>query len=311
MGESRNRTKTVTLWALGVAVGALVIAGVVGLATGAYRVGTVFASGSTTVDEHRDFGADGVGRVRIDTVSERVRLTESKDDRFAVHLMGTISASDESAIPRLEAGVHGATLDVVVRHKSGLVVGFYGGDLSLEVAVPKRFAGAMEITTVSGAIDAAPHAYESVAARTTSGAINLDSLESGPTSARSVSGAIRMEGLKTSRVTAGTTSGRIVISTSAATLELRSVSGAIETSTSAQPESIDIGTTSGRVTLRLPEGSQFALDARSTSGEVRCDFPITITRSAGGRHDLSGTVGSAAAGQVKIRTTSGAISVTR
>lgn len=312
MGDSRSRSKSIVLWAAGVAVGALLIAAVIGWFTGAYRTPTAYGLASVKIDEHRSFPLTGVRSLKVEGVSEEVRIIDSPDDNFGVHFTGSVSASDEAAVPRLEAAIAGGTLAVAARHRPGAFLGFHSADLLLEVAVPRAYSGSLAVDSVSGELSLAPHAYETIGATTTSGAINLDAIETPSLSARSVSGAIDGSNLRADAVALQTTSGAIRVDSAASVMELRSVSGAITAETTTVPRRVDLGSTSGRISLRIPADSQFRLDARSTSGHVRCDFPITITGSAGGgRNALVGSVGGSSGGSVKIRTTSGAISVLR
>jgi hypothetical protein len=57
--------------------------------------------------------------------------------------------------------------------------------------------------------------------------------------------------------------------------------------------------------------ASFSLDARSTSGDVTCRFPIVVEdrSTGGGNHVLAGKVGTGA-GSVTVRTVSGDIRVT-
>ncbi|HUX21206.1 MAG TPA: DUF4097 family beta strand repeat-containing protein [Spirochaetia bacterium] len=309
MADREKRTRQVVIWTAGVAVVALVVAGLLGWATGAYRIGGVGAAGRVTVNEHKSFPTGTLKQLKINSVSEAIQLVESADSSFGVHFTGTVSTSNTSAVPRLEAEVDGNALVVKIVHRPGVGIGFQSADLQLQVAVPKSYAGSIEVASVSGRIESAPHAYETLSARTTSGSLSLDSMTASSVSLHSVSGEVKADNLRTEVLQADTTSGRIQIATNAPTMSLHTVSGEINVASTSAPEKVEAGSTSGRVVLSLPADSQFTLAARSTSGQVRCDFPITVTPSGGsGRNELSGKVGTGG-GEVGIRTTSGAITV--
>ncbi len=101
-------------------------------------------------------------------------------------------------------------------------------------------------------------------------------------------------------------SGHVRVKSLRGDLTARTVSGDMSLTYPAGPGRLDVESTSGSVTLHLPAGASFILDAHSTSGDIRCRFPITISQSAdgGGRHALAGTVG-AGAGRIQVRTVSG------
>lgn len=107
-----------------------------------------------------------------------------------------------------------------------------------------------------------------------------------------------------------TTSGRVDLETASPVIDLHSVSGELAAASTAQPTRVSIGSTSGRVTLRLPTEAQFAIDAHSVSGGVRCDYPVMLQSTVSPRANrLVGTVGADPSGEVRIRTTSGSIDV--
>ena len=71
---------------------------------------------------------------------------------------------------------------------------------------------------------------------------------------------------------------------------------------------VQISSISGDVRLGLPQTAEFRLNARSTSGDIDCDFPITMTDSSGSRRSIEGTVGSGT-NTVIIKTVSGDIDI--
>jgi len=73
-------------------------------------------------------------------------------------------------------------------------------------------------------------------------------------------------------------------------LDFSSVSGDVSVSYAEFYNDINIKTTSGDSKIKLPENSEFFLDFKSTSGNVKSDFPITVTESR--KNSLRGTVGS-------------------
>lgn len=310
MGDSVSRTGKVVRWTVVVAIVALVVATVTGWLTASYRVARIAPAGTLEVNESRSIASDGVNAVTIKGVSEAIRLTDSSDGSFGVHLTGTVATSDREAVPKLVTEHTGGTLQVVVDHRPGLSLQMRRAELVLEVAIPKAYAGHLSVSSVSGAVDAVPHSYASFSAGTTSGAIRLEKLRSPSLNARSVSGAVTARDVAADSVELGSTSGRIELTGTAQAVAIHTTSGDVSAQTSAAPRRVEVSSTSGRVALFLPKGSRFTLDARSTSGEVACGFPILVTRSGGsGRHELSGTVGGSGGGAVRLRTTSGAIAV--
>jgi len=114
------------------------------------------------------------------------------------------------------------------------------------------------------------------------------------------------------RLTAKTVSADIEAGALSGDTTVHTTSGDVRVSFSAMPARLEASSTSGTITLRLPADAGFTLDARSTSGDISCKFPITVSESqtGGGRHALHGVV-QAGAGKVLAHTVSGDIRIER
>ncbi len=76
-------------------------------------------------------------------------------------------------------------------------------------------------------------------------------------------------------------------------------------------DGIDVETSNGGVTLAIPDGYNAALDAGTTNGGLRVDFPVTVQGTLTGRRNtLSTTLGSGGP-EVRVRTTNGGVKIGR
>ena len=75
-------------------------------------------------------------------------------------------------------------------------------------------------------------------------------------------------------------------------------------------EGVDVRTSNGGVTLKLPEGYNAELDARTVNGGVSVDFPVTVRGELNARRGLSATLGSGGPA-VRLRTTNGGVKISR
>src|ERR1700727_2993189 len=73
---------------------------------------------------------------------------------------------------------------------------------------------------------------------------------------------------------------------------------------------VHVGTMSGDVTLRLPEGSDAEVRLQSTSGAVRSEFESLRAAKAPASHTVSGNVG-AGTGRVSVSSMSGSVTLLR
>jgi len=71
---------------------------------------------------------------------------------------------------------------------------------------------------------------------------------------------------------------------------------------------INMHSSSGRVLLKLPASAHFNLDASASSGDVTCDFPITVSGKKND-HKLQGTVVNGK-NKISIDVSSGDINIT-
>ena len=193
--------------------------------------------------------------------------------------------------------------------------------------------GPVEATTGSGGIDASQVASD-VRLQSGSGGINLESV-SGQVRAHTGSGGIRgtnIGGYSTVNTAAKfqgkalplastgskgagagnpfldfeTGSGGIRLDNVAGELRARAGSGTIEVQ-GQQTGDWDMTSGSGGIHVRLPENAKFNLMARTSSGTVNTDFPITVQGTVN-RHELSGPVNGGGP-SLNLRTGSGGIRI--
>ena len=109
--------------------------------------------------------------------------------------------------------------------------------------------------------------------------------------------------------------GDLDLSANSGRLRLLGVKGAVRASTSSGGIEIDgqlshdwhLSASSGRVSIKLQSSPRFELDARTNSGGIDFDFPITV-QGRNDRHAVRGMVGGGGP-LLDVRTTSGRISI--
>lgn len=292
------------------AAACLGIAAIIGVTTSGFVPGR-FGKEGIAVDESKSLSMTGTALITIDSVSEEVRVTEGTGTDIQARLHGTVSSTSADAVPHLSAQARGSTADIGIDRKP-VYVGIEWSNLVLDVSVPKGYKGKLEVHSVSGSLDVAGHPYEALTLRTTSGSMRADAVSAGRFAARTTSGSLSVASLAAGSSEISSTSGSIKLTGVSGDLSATSVSGEVEVSYTAMPGKLDVQTTSGSVRVQLPTDASFTLDARSTSGDVTCRFPMVVQDSSGGggHHVLAGKVGSGA-GLVTVRTVSGGIRVTR
>jgi len=106
------------------------------------------------------------------------------------------------------------------------------------------------------------------------------------------------------------TNGRIEIEGAQHGVDAHTTNGSIDVRVvvASDPAEIELGTTNGSITLRIPPDARGHLEARTVNGTVKTDLPITIQGTASKKRvsaDLNGGGG----GRIVLRTTNGSIRI--
>lgn len=164
--------------------------------------------------------------------------------------------------------------------------------------VSKTGSGSIELMDIAGR----------TTAETGSGLIELSHID-GDIHATAASGSIRMDRTP-GRIVSHTGSGTITISGAENDLRASSSSGSIRVDGNPTPSSYwDIHASSGSVSLTVPSDAGFRVHARSGSGSIESDLPVTMEEQMG-RHEMRGRIGNGSA-SVELQTGSGGIHIRR
>jgi DUF4097 and DUF4098 domain-containing protein YvlB len=234
----------------------------------------------------------------IEQEGSHIRIGDSHDDRtfdgisisyeVTVPVATTLTSSSGSGSQQIGA------LNGPVHASSG------SGSLHIGATGASVRAG-----TGSGSITV-EGAKEHVDANTGSGTIILRSIAGGA-KASSGSGSIELE---------QTAKGNAEISTASGQIHAHGVNGGLSAETASG--SIDIvgkpetnwtlSSVSGTVTINVPAGTAFTLDARTLSGGIDVDQPVTINSMHGRRRQVHGAVNGGGP-TLSVETTSGSIHI--
>lgn len=133
----------------------------------------------------------------------------------------------------------------------------------------------------------------------------------GGVKASSGNGAVSVEGAR-GPVSATSGNGGVMVSTASGPVTARSGNGNIEVSMAALSSTDDMvfSTGNGSITITVPANFEGEIDANQPHGEIRSDFPITITNGRIGTGRLRGTIGKGGR-RIKMTTGNGRIAIRR
>jgi hypothetical protein len=178
----------------------------------------------------------------------------------------------------------------------------YAGTIS--IAVPVTATGS--ITVISGSVSVSGM-RDGATVDVTSGSITLLGL-GGVVRAKTVSGSIEALGVG-GDLTMETVSGEIALADSSARqVCARTISGAITCDVDNPTSQIRLDTTSGSITVRVPEDADLSVDLQVTSGHVSSVFPQVRLGGHAGMRQATGVLGTGA-GHLHANAVSGHVSL--
>jgi DUF4097 and DUF4098 domain-containing protein YvlB len=234
----------------------------------------------------------------IDQVGNTIRIGDVKEPA----LRDNATISYEITVPndtrvRSRSGSGSQALDGVrgpvdaTAGSGDIRIGQTGGEVHVSTG-----SGDIELERVNGALTA----------RAGSGSIRALAV-AGPINVRTSSGRIYVAQTSGGEVDVVASSGDITVTGAGAPLRIHASSGDIVVD--GQPTGRwELGTSSGDVTLRLPANASFDFDARSNSGDIRSNHPVTVVSGNLARRRLQGQVRGGGA-RVDVTTSSGSIRV--
>ena len=245
--------------------------------------------------EAREWEKDDAGltRIRAETSNGGIGLKGTDGPRVRVRARITVRAKDRAAArnfcSQVEVQVEEAGDELQVRREHPKPPKGMRVEVAYEIECPARLRAVLR--TLNGRIGVEGMAAE-VDAETANGHVNIDGGR-GRVLARTKNGAIR------ARVDALSEEG-----------QFSTLNGRIEVDVAAGQAPVQARTLNGSVELCLPRDFDGQLDARTTNGRVRSDFPVAVTGEVKKNH-LQGPIGRGGHSLIDLRTVNGSVSLKR
>jgi len=209
------------------------------------------------INAERNFDIQYIEEINVNTVSTDIRFIPEARDDIRIHFHGIVASNNEVVLPELITEKQATTLQIKIDYKNSSYVGYYSSKLSLDIYIPEKYS-------------------KNINTKTTSGDIDLGSLNIKNINLSSVSGDIKSESLYTEKTRLTSTSGDIKIEDFLGELSAKTTSGDLLINVKSIDNDININSISGDIKITLPDKAEFYLESTSTSGDVGCDFPISI-----------------------------------
>jgi len=309
-GTKNNRLRNIILITAAVAVVSL------GIATALFFAADVGGEWGPRpgldVNESRSFPIDQLDKIEVRTSSVDVLVVQSKTNSVDIHLHGTVYTGRSESIPTLAAESTGRVLKIETERKDGrtFFLGFYSDNLVLEIAVPAGYEKALNVHTGSGDVQISDQILSELSVETGSGEIQIELVEADNVTLDSSSGDQRLDHVAAAQSSITSGSGEIRAQELEGGARVKSSSGDITLRYRDFDADLEVHSGSGEVKLYLTHEAQFRLEAKASSGDIACTFPITLAGadSEMRRNRVMGVVGQGTH-RVSVQTASGDIDI--
>ncbi|KEO82725.1 DUF4097 family beta strand repeat-containing protein [Tumebacillus flagellatus] len=271
-----------TMWVTGLAT-LLLAASVTGCDA------NVFKGKMVPISQEKSFDGKNIQSVSIEGHSVDLHLIPTDGDQILLSLKGTLSenAKDSDNEQLLDASVNGSQLVIVTKVPASFM-DYKGGDLKLDVQVPKK-------------------AYDSLKVEEHSGDVELDAFQAKSFTLDSSSGDSHVHGFQGDSFKLTTHSGNMTLDAMSGKGVVVSHSGDVKLTMSDLKQDLSLESHSGDTALYLPETAAFRLDAVTKSGNKKIGFPFTAQNATDDGEHMTATANNAGdnAPLVKIDSSSG------
>jgi len=222
---------------------------------------------------------------------------------------------------RIEISIPASNRSIAISSSSGDIVAsgehsasaFHIESSSGRVVANSVTADSVSIGSASGRITANSLTASRVNIESSSGRIAVGSITAERTTIESSSGGIAL-GIINGDVSVRSASGNIELDMAGGAVDISSSSGRVRGTLAGTAGDVSIVTTSGGVTLNLPQSLPFNFSSRSSSGSLHTPFDERLFRPLTDRHSAQGVIRNGASEDdiqrsIDIRTGSGSIRV--
>lgn len=254
-----------------------------------FKMGPDTESRNYSLEQEFSLDCDGKNQIIVNVISTDVNVvTEERDDILINYIK--YNQSDKN---KFQLVVEEDSKKIMISEKkiADKIFSFnYGGNRELLIRLPRKYKESLSVKTVSGDLD-------------------INYLDSDSFRYTSVSGDLTADIVYSVNTLVKTTSGDCEIGLFRGNMMFSSVSGDIEMKYEKLDGDFTMKNVSGDAQISLPKNSEFEVIAKTVSGDLNCEFPLTMIGSQK-RGKLRGRVGSNDF-KVTANTTSGDLSIAR
>lgn len=193
---------------------------------------------------------DEIEKIEINCVSTDIKIKTTTEEESKVQFKGAYFGNEDGA-PTLEISKNGKIATIEVKYPEHIKFESITLATTLEVEIPEIYNKKIQINTVSSGLDIEEIKVEELKLDTVSGDVTIDSLY-----------------------------GK---------LNAQTVSGDVKVNFEELQDDISFSTTSGELSIKVPDDSNFTFSLNTVSGEVNSELPISFNNNSKTR--IEGKIG--------------------
>ncbi len=244
---------------------------------------------NNSIDDTKTSSLDGINEINVNAYSATINIIPEGTSNVKVHFYGDVTSNNSYTKPEIQCTKSGNSLVIKEVNETNTTSGFLNSNIKLDVYIPSDYNKDVELTCSSGDINVNEYKFNKLDCNISSGDLNMNNINANTFNYSNSSGNLKADKLTTNTTSLISSSGSININNFSGDLKLGSSSGDTNIEYGDFHNSIDMHSSSGQLVLTLPISAEFNLDASASSGDVTCEFPITIS-GKNDDHKIQGVV---------------------
>lgn len=260
---------------------------------------------SFNINEEKSVSAANVKNITIDIPVGDINFIPEKRTDIKANFHGSAVAGKNYVKPELMAKSDNNEVVIKVENKS--TVKSQSNHFILDVYIPSDYSENIKASSSVGDISLNGLNPNKLDLTSSTGDIKLKKLKLSELSMHCGTGDIICEDIESKKTDFNCTTGSVKLNGILGNLTGKITTGDSNVSYSTFNNNVDISVSIGSIKLSIPKSSKFNIKAASSIGNLRCSFPIKITKSVTGA-EAYGTVG-ADGNHINLRVSTGDIAV--
>lgn len=260
-----------------------------------------------TLNDTKQSDLNNIHQISVDASNIALNIIPEKTNEVKVNLSGSVSTSSNYTKPELQCYKSGDTLFIIVKDNTGVIAGFFNSNINLDIYIPSSYNNDMKLSSSSGDININGFKFNNLNCSLSAGKLTMSNISTSTFSYKNSAGNLKANALFTKNATLDSSAGSIDISQFTGNVSSTNSAGDTKIQYASFNNNIDVHSSAGKIEITLPSNAEFNLDAVSSFGDVKSDFPVTVT---GEKKDntLQGNVGNSS-NNIKLQDSAGNINL--